>query len=204
MKIRESIEIKSPCEAVFAFYTNREQWSGVMPKTDLPIKAELVSKTPNSSVVVRERLGQLLIITTTTMSPVAEGCAVTMELDLSMTGPLGGLRMALFGSTLRRAYERGIRSLLVRIKARLEGTLSPPVPRIASRRETRAICITMALVAAAAALVLELFILNLPFFVVLPLMVLTYLVAYVLLAKYAGSLFTRLVRAIPVDLGMRS
>jgi hypothetical protein len=204
MKVTSSITIKASNEAVFQALTERQDREALLPKTDLPARAELVASVPNSRIVVHERLGGLVGTTTITIGPSLDGSMVTIDFDFSIKGLLGPIRMLLFGPDLQRAYQAWSQALLVRLKARLEGGSVPPAPRVLSRRELRYLCITMALTAALAALVVEAFILSLAFPVVLAATLATYFLAYVLVVKYAAARLLRVIDAIRADLRTRA
>jgi len=201
MKVTSSIMIKASDEDVYKALTERQDREALVPKTDLPARAELVATVPNSKIVVRERLGRLVGTTTITIGPSSDGSRVTMDFDFALKGLLGPIRMLLFGRDLQRAYRDSIRALLVRLKARLEGGPIPPAPRVLSRRELTYLCIAMALTAALAALVVEALMLSLAFPVVLATTLATYFVAYVLAMKYAGRRLLTIIDAIRADLG---
>ena len=201
MKVTSSIMIKASNEDVYKALTEQRDREALVPKTDLPARAELVASVPNSKIVVRERLGGLVGTTTITIDPSSDGSMLTMDFDFALKGLLGPIRMLLFGRDLQRAYQDSIRALLIRLKARLEGGPVPPAPRVLSRRELTYLCIAMALTAALAALVVEAFMLSLAFPVVLAIAVATYFLAYVLAVKYAGRRLLRIIDAIRADLG---
>jgi len=204
MKVTSSIIIKASNEAVFQALTERQDREALLPKTDLPARAELVASVPNSRIVVHEGLGGLVGTTTITIGPSLDGSMVTIDFDFSIRGLLGPIRMLLFGPDFQRAYQASIQALLVRLKARLEGGSLPPAPRVLSRRELTYLCIAMALTAALAALVVEAFILSLAFPVVLATTLATYFLAYVLVVKYAAARLLRVIDAIRADLGTRA
>jgi hypothetical protein len=200
MKVTSSIAIHASNEDVFRALAEPQAPEAVVPKTDLPVRAELVAKDPNTRIVLRERLGRLVGTTTITIGPSSEGSMVTIDFEFFMKGLFGSIRMLLFGRDLQRAYQNWIRELLQRLKAHLEGTPVPPAPRVLSRRELRYLCLAIALTAALAALVVEAFVLSFAFPVVLFIALATYAIAYVLLVKYAGRRLLKIIDAIRADL----
>ncbi len=88
MKITSSITIKASNEAVFQALTERQDIEALLPKTDLPARAELVASVPNSRIVVHERLGGLVGTTTITIGPSLDGSIVTIDFDFSIKGGL--------------------------------------------------------------------------------------------------------------------
>jgi hypothetical protein len=202
MKVSSSITIKASNEEVFRALTERQGYEAVSAKTDLPGRAQLLAKVPNSRIVTREQLGRLRGTTTITIELASDGSIVTIGFDFSVKGVFGPIRMLLFRQDLRRAYQKWVEALLLRLKAHLEGTPVPPAPRLLSRRELTYLCWALALTAVLAGLVVEALVLSLAFPLVLGLSLATYFLAYVLVAKYAGGRLLKIIDAIRADLGM--
>ena len=204
MKVTSSLTIKASNEEVFKALTERQGLEAVAPKTDLPVRAELLTKVPNSRIVTRERLGRLMGTTTMTIGPASDGSKVTIEFEFSVRGLSGPIRMLLFGHDLQRAYQKWVEALLLRLKAHLEGTPVPPAPKILSRRELTYLCLAIALTAVLAELVVAALLFSLAFPLMLGLSLATYFLAYVLVAKYGGGRLLKIIDAIRADLGIRA
>jgi len=202
MKVTSSITIKASNEEVFRALTERQGYEAVAAKTDLPVHAELLAKVPNSRIVTRERLGRLIGATTITIGAASDGSIVKLDFDFSIKGLSGPIRMLLFGQDLQRAYQTWMEALLLRLKAHLEGTPIPPAPRVLSRRELTYLCWAIALTAVLPGVIVEVLVFSLALPLVLGISLTTYLLAYVLVAKYAGGRLLKIVDAIRADLGM--
>jgi hypothetical protein len=200
MKVSSSITINASNEDVYKALTERQRLEALMPKTDLPVHAELVDNVPHSRIVAQERLGRLVGTTTITIGAAVEGSTVTIDFEFFVKGVFGPIRMLLFGRDLERTYQNWILGLLQRLKAQLEGAPVPPAPRVLSRRELRYLCSALAVAATLAALAAEAFVLSLAFPVVLCSALAIYGLAYVLLMKYAGRRLLKIVDAIRTDL----